>query len=73
MNAATRAAMAYCFTKGHKPLCFYNGFSGLIKHHSDKPLGAVREIGWPEADSWISVGGSAIGTYAFPSKYRSHM
>jgi 6-phosphofructokinase 1 len=39
MNAATRAAIAYCFTRGHTPVMLHNGFSGLIRHHSDKPLG----------------------------------
>jgi 6-phosphofructokinase 1 len=63
MNSATRAAVAYCMTRGHKPIALYNGFSGLIRHHSDQPLGAVRDIPWLEADTWVSKGGSEIGTY----------
>ena len=43
-------------------MALYNGFSGLCRHHSDKPLGAVREISWLEAENWISKGGSEIGT-----------
>ncbi|KAF2281585.1 6-phosphofructokinase [Westerdykella ornata] len=62
MNAATRAAVAYCFARGHTPVALYNGFPGLIRHHSDKPLGAVRDIAWAEAESWSSKGGSEIGT-----------
>lgn len=62
MNAATRAAIAYCLVRGHKPIALYNGFSGLIRHHSDKPVGAVRDITWLEANPWVSKGGSEIGT-----------
>lgn len=62
MNAATRAAVAYCFTRGHKPVAIHNGFPGLCRHHADKPLGAVRDLHWLEVDSWVSRGGSEIGT-----------
>jgi 6-phosphofructokinase 1 len=62
MNAATRAAVAYCLTKGHTPVALYNGFPGLCRHHDDKPLGSVREITWLDAESWASRGGSEIGT-----------
>jgi 6-phosphofructokinase 1 len=62
MNAATRAAVAYCLARGHTPIALHNGFPGLIRHHSDKPLGAVREITWIDAESWASKGGSEIGT-----------
>ncbi|KAI7631148.1 ATP-dependent, partial [Hortaea werneckii] len=41
MNAATRAAVAYCLTKGHTPVALYNGFPGMCRHHDDKPIGAV--------------------------------
>jgi 6-phosphofructokinase 1 len=66
MNSATRAAVAYCLTRGHKPIALYNGFSGLIRHHSDKPHGSIRDITWLEADSWVSKGGSEIGTLVYP-------
>jgi 6-phosphofructokinase 1 len=62
MNAATRAAIAYCFARGHTPVAMHNGFSGLIRHHSDDPLGSVRETTWLDAESWTSKGGSEIGT-----------
>lgn len=62
MNAATRAATAYCLARGHTPIAFYNGFPGLCRHHDDKPLGSVREIHWLEAEQWASKGGSEIGT-----------
>lgn len=62
MNTATRAAIAYCLARGHKPIALYNGFSGLIRHHSDKPVGAVRDVSWLEANGWVSKGGSEIGT-----------
>ncbi|KAI9851273.1 MAG: 6-phosphofructokinase, alpha subunit [Thelocarpon superellum] len=62
MNAATRATVAYCLTRGHTPLAIHNGFPGLQRHHEDKPLGAVRELTWLEVDGWVSKGGSEIGT-----------
>ncbi|KAF2205988.1 6-phosphofructokinase [Delitschia confertaspora ATCC 74209] len=62
MNAATRAAVAYCLARGHTPIALHNGFPGLIRHHSDEPLGAVREIKWIDAETWVSKGGSEIGT-----------
>jgi len=62
MNAATRAAVAYCLTKGHTPVALHNGFPGLTRHHDDKPLGSVREVSWLEAEQWATKGGSEIGT-----------
>lgn len=62
MNPATRAAVAYCLARGHTPIAIHNGFTGLQRHHSDKPLGAVREVTWLEADPWVNEGGSDIGT-----------
>ena len=62
MNPATRAAVAYCLSRGHKPIAIHNGFPGLQRHHADKPLGSVREITWLDADQWINEGGSEIGT-----------
>ena len=62
MNPATRAAVAYCLTRGHTPISIHNGFTGLQRHHDDKPLGAVREVKWIDADPWVNEGGSEIGT-----------
>ncbi|KAH8732254.1 phosphofructokinase-domain-containing protein, partial [Phaeosphaeriaceae sp. PMI808] len=62
MNAATRAAVAYCIARGHTPVALHNGFPGIIRHHSDKPIGAVRYIKWIDAETWASKGGSEIGT-----------
>ncbi|KAK0823252.1 6-phosphofructokinase, alpha subunit [Friedmanniomyces endolithicus] len=62
MNAATRAAVAYCLTKGHTPVALYNGFPGLCRHHDDKPFGSVRVLDWLDAETWASRGGSEIGT-----------
>ncbi|KAK3076652.1 hypothetical protein LTS18_012427, partial [Coniosporium uncinatum] len=62
MNSATRAAIAYCLVRGHTPITLLNGFTGLCRHHDDKPLGAVRYPTWLEADGWASLGGSEIGT-----------
>ncbi|RDW62249.1 ATP-dependent 6-phosphofructokinase [Coleophoma cylindrospora] len=61
VNAATRAAVAYCLTRGHTPIAIHNGFAGLSRHHDDKPVGSVREFDWLEVDSWASRGGSEIG------------
>ncbi|KAF4550962.1 ATP-dependent 6-phosphofructokinase [Elsinoe fawcettii] len=62
MNAATRAVVAYCLTRGHTPVALHNGFPGLCRHHDDQPLGSVREITWLDAENWASKGGSEIGT-----------
>lgn len=62
MNAATRAAVAYCLTRGHTPVAIHNGFPGLCRHHDDAPLGSVRDIEWLDAEQWASRGGSEIGT-----------
>ncbi|KAJ5118221.1 glycoside hydrolase [Penicillium atrosanguineum] len=62
MNPATRAAVAYCLTRGHTPLAIHNGFPGLVRHHNDKPISSVREVQWLESDSWVNEGGSDIGT-----------
>ncbi|KAK0662200.1 ATP-dependent 6-phosphofructokinase 1 [Lasiodiplodia hormozganensis] len=62
MNAASRAAVAYCLARGHTPVALYNGFPGLCRHHADKPLSSVREIHWLDAENWVSRGGSEIGT-----------
>ncbi|RMZ82899.1 hypothetical protein DV737_g1935, partial [Chaetothyriales sp. CBS 132003] len=62
MNPATRAAVAYCLTRGHTPIAIHNGFPGLQRHHADKPLGSVREVKWLDADPWVNEGGSDIGT-----------
>lgn len=62
MNAATRAAVAYCLTRGHTPVAIHNGFAGLCRHHKDDPQGAVRDFDWLEVDGWASRGGSEIGT-----------
>lgn len=60
VNAATRAAVAYCLSRGHTPLAIHNGFAGFARHHQDSP-GSVREFDWLEVDGWASKGGSEIG------------
>lgn len=62
MNAAVRAAVAYCLSRGHEPIAIHNGFAGFARHHDDKPLGSVRPFDWLEVDGWASKGGSEIGT-----------
>ncbi|KAH6628339.1 phosphofructokinase-domain-containing protein [Chaetomium tenue] len=62
MNAAVRAGVAYCLSRGHEPIAIYNGFAGFARHHGDSPLGAVRPFDWLEVDGWASKGGSEIGT-----------
>jgi 6-phosphofructokinase 1 len=61
MNAATRAAVAYCLTRGHTPVALHNGFPGLCRHHDDE-MSSVREVSWLDAENWASLGGSEIGT-----------
>ncbi|KAI5922280.1 6-phosphofructokinase-like protein [Camillea tinctor] len=62
MNAAIRAGVAYCRSRGHEPISINNGFAGFARHHGDEPLGAVRSFDWLEVDGWASKGGSEIGT-----------
>lgn len=62
MNAAVRAGVAYCISRGHEPIAIHNGFAGFTRHHDDKPLGSVRPFNWLDVDSWASKGGSEIGT-----------
>ncbi|KAI0520956.1 6-phosphofructokinase [Xylaria bambusicola] len=62
MNAAIRAGVAYCRTRGHDAIAIHNGFAGFARHHGDEPLGAVRPFDWLEVDGWASKGGSEIGT-----------
>ncbi|KAL5337224.1 phosphofructokinase-domain-containing protein [Aspergillus crustosus] len=62
MNQASRAAVAYCLTRGHTPIAIHNGFPGLIRHHADTPISSVREVRWVETDAWVNEGGSDIGT-----------
>ena len=62
MNAAVRAAVAYCMSRGHQAVAIHNGFAGFTRHHDDKPVGSVRPFDWLEVDGWASKGGSEIGT-----------
>ena len=69
MNAAIRAVVARSLSRGHTPIAIHNGFSGLCRHHDDKPLGSVREVSWLDVEGWTSKGGSEIGTNrALPSE-----
>ena len=60
MNSASRAAVAYCIARGHKPIAIHNGFPGLCRHHNDEPLGSVRDLGWLDVEGWANKGGSEI-------------
>ncbi len=62
MNPATRAAVAYCLSRGHTPIAIHNGFPGLLRHHDTKPIGSVREIKWIDVEDWANEGGSELGT-----------
>ncbi|EON99018.1 putative 6-phosphofructokinase protein [Phaeoacremonium minimum UCRPA7] len=62
MNAAVRAAVAYCMSRGHEAVAIHNGFAGFTRHHDDQPMGSVRPFDWLEVDGWASKGGSEIGT-----------
>lgn len=62
MNAAIRAGVAYCISRGHEPVAIHNGFAGFARHHADSPQCSVRPFDWLEVDGWASKGGSEIGT-----------
>jgi 6-phosphofructokinase 1 len=62
MNPATRAAAAYCLSRGHTPIAIHSGFPGMQRHHDDKPIGSVRELKWIDVGAWVNEGGSEIGT-----------
>lgn len=55
MNAATRAAARYCIRQGHTPVAIHNGFRGLLDDN-------VYELSWLGVDTWMSRGGSELGT-----------
>lgn len=55
MNAATRTAARYCLARGHTPLAVQNGFKGLLDD-------AVFPLSWLKVDSWMTRGGSELGT-----------
>ncbi|ODV61737.1 6-phosphofructokinase subunit beta [Ascoidea rubescens DSM 1968] len=56
MNSATYSMATYCMSRGHKPFGIYNGFTGLTRHESIKPLN------WLEIINWNNAGGSELGT-----------
>ncbi|KAF5367424.1 hypothetical protein D9758_003678 [Tetrapyrgos nigripes] len=61
MNAATRTATRWCIRNGHTPLAIHNGFRGLLDDY-------IHELSWLGVDSWMSRGGSELGTNrALPS------
>lgn len=55
MNSANRAVVHYCLNQGHRILGIGNGFHGL-------EAGEVKELTWADVDSWVSMGGSELGT-----------
>lgn len=56
LNAATRAAVLYLLSKGHKAFGIQNGFTGLIRH------GAIKPLNWIDVEEWHNLGGSELGT-----------
>lgn len=55
MNAATRAAVRYCISQGHRPFAIHNGFAGLLHD-------GVNQLSWLGVDNWMTRGGSELGT-----------
>lgn len=55
MNTANRAVVHYCLNQGHRILGIYNGFHGL-------EAGEIKDLTWADVDSWVSMGGSELGT-----------
>lgn len=55
MNSANRAVVHYCLNQGYRISGIYNGFHGLES-------GDVRDLTWADVDSWVSMGGSELGT-----------
>ncbi|EJT70421.1 6-phosphofructokinase [Gaeumannomyces tritici R3-111a-1] len=67
MNAATRAGVAYCMSRGHEAVKIENGFAGFARHHGDvgdkgNYEGSVKGFDWFQVDKWGTLGGSEIGT-----------
>lgn len=56
LNAATRSAVLYLLSQGHRVYGIENGFTGLIRH------GAFRELSWLDVVEWHNIGGSYLGT-----------
>ncbi|CAG8577502.1 9622_t:CDS:10 [Acaulospora colombiana] len=61
MNAATRTAARYCLAHGHTPLAVQNGFKGLLDD-------SIYPLSWLKVDSWMTRGGSELGTNRFLPK-----
>ncbi|CAI5759733.1 unnamed protein product [Candida verbasci] len=55
LNAATRAAVLYSISRGHKLFAVMDGFSGLI-------AGKIKPLTWIDVEGWHNKGGSEIGT-----------
>ncbi|XP_071954893.1 ATP-dependent 6-phosphofructokinase, platelet type-like [Antedon mediterranea] len=55
MNPAGRGFVRSCMLKGYRVLGVADGFSGLLNDD-------VKPLGWMEVASWVSEGGSNLGT-----------
>jgi len=55
MNAATRAAVRFCISRGHTAIGIHNGFRGLLDDN-------IEFLSWLRVDSWMARGGSELGT-----------
>ena len=55
MNTAVRVAARIGLDRGHHILGVNNSFRGLIQND-------IRELGWMDVETWVSMGGSELGT-----------
>ncbi|XP_033108186.1 ATP-dependent 6-phosphofructokinase, platelet type-like [Anneissia japonica] len=55
MNAAGRGFVRSCLLQGYRVLGVADGFTGLLNDD-------VKPLGWMDVSSWISEGGSNLGT-----------
>jgi len=55
MNTAVRAAVRLALNKGHTVIGIQSGFQGFIN-------GNIEEMDWHSVTSWVSKGGSELGT-----------
>lgn len=57
MNAVVRAVVRYTIERGCEAYCIYEGYEGLVR---GKDL--IRKMEWLDVRSWLSEGGTLIGT-----------
>ncbi len=67
MNAAVRAIVRTTIIKGCEPFAIYEGYEGLVTGGPE----CIRRMAWDDVRSWLSDGGTNIGT-ARSMRFKTH-